>query len=367
MNEDGVSMESGKMDSRLRGKGARAHFCFAERWFCIGRFPVFPPHSVIPAQKDGRKGRGDRRGALARRGLLWQDSPMKLGVFDLTDPLPELKDPHVIALLRPWIDVGSVGTIAVTKLERYFGAKELGRISRPGNFYDFTRYRPIMRTIEGNRALNIPNTIINYAIREEPPDLLFFHLLEPQSFGEDYTDAILDVIDRLGVKQYVRIGGMYDAVPHTRPLMVTGSTTGAAAQKYGSVLSLRPSTYQGPTSIVNLVAEGVSSRNIEAVSVMVHLPQYVQLEEDYSGAARLLEILCSVYNLSKELADPERGRRQYREINNEVMRNQGLKSLIERLEVHYDSRSAGKEAEESVKLSPEVEKFLKEMGERFDS
>ena len=301
-------------------------------------------------------------------GLLWQDNTMKVGVFELIDPLPDLKEPHAIALLRPWIDVGSVGTIALTKLERHFGAKELGRIARPGNFYDFTRYRPIMRTTEGNRVLNIPNTIINYAVREEAPDLLFFHLLEPQAFGEDYTDSILEVIDKLGVKQYVRIGGMYDAVPHTRPLLVTGSTTGEAAKKYGDVLSLRPSSYQGPTSIVNLVAEGVSSRNIEAVSVMVHLPQYVQLEEDYSGAARLLEVLCSVYNLPKDLFDPERGRRQYREINNEVMRNQGLKTLIERLEVHYDSRSSGEANgdEETTKLSPEVVKFLNEMGERFD-
>ena len=294
---------------------------------------------------------------------------MEVGAFELTEPLPELKEPHIIAMLRPWIDVGSVGTIALTKLERHFGAKELGRISRPGNFYDFTRYRPLMRTVKGNRVLNIPNTIINYAIRDTAPDLLFFHMLEPQSFGEDYTEAILEVVDKLNIKQYVRIGGMYDAVPHTRPLLVTGSATGENAGKYADVLQLRPSSYQGPTSIVNLVAEGIEKRKIETVNVMVHLPQYVQLEEDYSGAARLLEILCAVYDLPKELCDTERGKRQYREVNNEVIRNQGLKGLIERLEAHYDSRSASKgtDEEDNTKLSPEVEKFLKEMGERFDS
>jgi predicted ATP-grasp superfamily ATP-dependent carboligase len=294
---------------------------------------------------------------------------MEVGAFELTEPLPELKEPHIIAMLRPWIDVGSVGTIALTKLERHFGAKELGRISRPGNFYDFTRYRPLMRTVEGTRALNIPNTIINYAIRDAAPDLLFFHMLEPQSFGEDYTDAILEVVDKLNIKQYVRIGGMYDAVPHTRPLLVTGSATGENAGKYADVLQLRPSNYQGPTSIVNLVAEGIEKRKIETVNIMVHLPQYVQLEEDYSGAARLLEILCAVYDLPKELCDTERGKRQYREVNNEVVRNQGLKGLIERLEIHYDSRPASKgiDEEDNTKLSPEVEKFLKEMGERFDS
>ena len=305
-------------------------------------------------------------GVLAHRGCVWQDSTMELGAFEFTEPLPDLKEPHVIAMLRPWIDVGSVGTIALTKLERHFGAKELGRLSRPGNFFDFTRYRPIVRNTEGNRVLNIPNTVLNYAVREEAPDLVFFHILEPQSFGEDYTDSILQVVDKLGIKQYVRIGGMYDAVPHTRPLMVTGSTKGENVEKFAELLQLRPSTYQGPTSIVNLVAEGVEARNIDSVSLMVHLPQYVQLEEDYAGAARLLEVLCAVYGLPMDLCDAERGQRQYSELNNEVARNQGLKALIERLEVHYDSRDTSTAAEEeSAKLSPEVEKFLNEMGQRF--
>lgn len=293
---------------------------------------------------------------------------MQVGGFELTEPLPKLKDPHIIAMLRPWIDVGSVGTIVLTKLERYFGAKELGRLSRPGNFFDFTRYRPIIRNSKDGRVLNIPNTVLNYAIREEAPDLLFFHILEPQSFGEDYTDSILQVVDKLGISQYLRIGGMYDAVPHTRPLMVTGSARGERVEKFAEVLQLRPSTYQGPTSIINLVAEGVEMRNIDSVSVMVHLPQYVQLEEDYAGAARLLEVLCTVYDLPMELCDAERGQRQYRELNNEVMRNQGLKALIERLEVHYDSRASSPSTseEEPARLSPEVEKFLSEMGERFN-
>ena len=269
-------------------------------------------------------------------------------------------------MLRPWVDVGNVSSLALTKLERHLGAKELGRLTRPGRFFDFTRYRPTLRTVEDHRILTIPNTVINYAQREEPPDLLFFHLLEPHAFAEDYTDCLLEIIKKLDVKQYVRIGGMYDAVPHTRPLMVTGSVRGQNVEKYADVLQLRQSTYEGPTSIVNLVADGLEKLAIESISIMVHLPQYVQLEEDYAGAARLLEVLCYVYHLPRELCDVERGRRQYLELNKEVARNPGLKSLIERLEAYYDSRSSGT-IEEPIKLFPEVEKFLREMGERFQN
>jgi len=28
---------------------------------------------------------------------------MRIGDFEFSEPLPELKDPHVLAVLRPWI------------------------------------------------------------------------------------------------------------------------------------------------------------------------------------------------------------------------------------------------------------------------
>ena len=83
---------------------------------------------------------------------------MRLGAFEINEPLPELHEPHVIAVLRPWINVGRVGTLALSRLEQHFGAKDLGQLARPGAFYDFTRYRPRTRFVNGKRVLNIPNT-----------------------------------------------------------------------------------------------------------------------------------------------------------------------------------------------------------------
>jgi hypothetical protein len=271
-------------------------------------------------------------------------------------------------MLRPWIDVGSVGTIALRKLERYFGAKELGRLSRPGNFYDFTRYRPIMRTVEGNRVLNIPNTIINYAVREEPPDLLFFHLLEPQSFGEDYTDAILDIVDKLGVKQYVRIGGMYDAVPHTRPLIVSGTLDGEPLTGVEGVIPRRRSPYQGPTSIMNLVTDRIGDMDIESMMLMVRLPQYVQLEEDHTGAARLLSVLCSLYDFPSELTVSRRGKRQYERVSHQMENDPVVKALVAQLEKDYDDNveSTLEERPEPSPLPPSVEEFLRDLGKDGD-
>ena len=53
---------------------------------------------------------------------------MQIGAFELNEPLPELRDPHVFAMVRPWVDVGSVGTLTLNRLERFMGSKELGRL-----------------------------------------------------------------------------------------------------------------------------------------------------------------------------------------------------------------------------------------------
>ena len=302
---------------------------------------------------------------------------MRIGAFELNEPVPELKDPHVFAMVRPWVDVGSVGTLTLNRLERFMGSKELGRLARPGTFFDFTRYRPNMRLVDGKREVKIPNSIIRYAITDDGPDYLFLHLMEPHSNGEDYTDSILEVVNHFNVKRYCRLGAMYDAVPHTRPLLVTGSLGNVQQNRPVANFKVRQSTYQGPTTIMNLLSEGIEKVGIESINFMVHLPQYVQLEEDYAGTSRMIEVLSSVYNnIPADLAPVRRGQRQYREFNSTLDRNTELKTLIQQMEAYYDAQLDSEEASSApadektastTKLSPEIERFLSELGGRLDS
>ena len=298
---------------------------------------------------------------------------MRIGAFEITEPIPELRDPHAFAMVRPWVDVGSVGTLTLTRLEHYLGSKELGRLVRPGEFFDFTRYRPTLRLVQGRREVTIPNSAIKFAKTENGPDYLFLHLMEPHSNSEDYTDSILEVIKHFGVKRYCRLGAMYDAVPHTRPLLVTGVLGSVPQIKPVPNFKIRRSSYQGPTTIMNLVAEGIEGLQIESMNFMVHLPQYLQLEEDYSGASRMLEVLSSFYDIiPSDLAPVRRGQRQYRELSAAVERNTELKALIQQMEAYYDAQLDSEESPTEAgppvpKLSPEIETFLSELGQRFDS
>ena len=125
---------------------------------------------------------------------------MRVGAFELKEPIPELNEPYVIATLRPWIDVNNVGTLVLNGLEAQFGARDLGKLAKPGNFFDFTRYRPTLYYEGGIRQVAVPNTTLRYARREGENDLLFLSLLEPHARAEVYIDSILRVLEMLKAK-----------------------------------------------------------------------------------------------------------------------------------------------------------------------
>ena len=285
---------------------------------------------------------------------------MRIGDFEFDEPLPELKDPHVLAVLRPWIDVGRVGTISLRRIERHLNATEIGRLVQPGRYYDFTRYRPRTRIRQGKRDYRIPSTTIKVAVRENGPDLVTLHLLEPHAYGEDFTDSVIEVMDRLGVKRYSLAGAMYDMVPHTRPLLVSGGSIDATNEAEYRSVRVRPSDYEGPTTVTHLVFQHAEAANIETRIFVVHLPQYFQVEEDFNGAARLTGILCQLYGLPSSLEDQERGSQQYESLQSIVTDKSEVSKLLGRLEERYDRENseAASGAAPVAPLSPQIEEFL---------
>ena len=292
---------------------------------------------------------------------------MKVGAFELYEPLPELRNTQAFAMLSPWIDVGGVGTSTLRSLETHFRASELGKLSRPGMFYDFTRYRPISSLVEGRRVIRIPNTVINYSQRGENGDSIFLHFLEPHAMGEVYVESVLKVLERLGVRRYCLLGGMYDVVPHTRPLIITGSASDLEGKL--KEVGVTDSRYQGPTSINILISEQALKRGIETMILIVHLPHYAQLEEDYSGQYALLSLVCHLYNLSIDLDRiKQTGEEQYQRISRAVEADPEVRELVRAMEKSYDEGLEETRPPGGMpRLSPEIERFLKEMEKRFES
>jgi len=286
--------------------------------------------------------------------------------FELVYPLPDLEQPRLLLTLQPWIDVGSVGTMTLGFLEQHWDAQEIGRLRRPGVFYDFSRYRPMLFRREGERHVAIPNTFLRYARSPSGGDWLFLHALEPHSHGEDYVEAVLGLIRQFGARQYTLIGSMYAPVPHTRPPVASGGAAGKDFREQVQRAGVKESSYEGPTTILATMPQMASGEGIETASIILQLPAYIQLERDYCGAESLLEILSRVYSLDLDTSPlHEESRRQREAMNESVAQNPQLQAMVAELERVYDSEKV-EPPEDKPELSPELEGFLKDVQTRLE-
>jgi len=288
---------------------------------------------------------------------------VKIGSFKLRTPVPECNEPYVLATLHPWIDVNNVGSMVLDELDAQFGAAELGRLSKPGDFYDFTRYRPAINLDEGIQGMSIPNTFIRYAKREGQNDLFLIRLLEPHAHAELFISSVVKLLKTFKARKYILLGSMYDSVPHTRPLLVSGYGMGEGARRDIKKVGALPITYHGPSSITNLITKEAAASGIDAVALIVSLPQYVVLEEDYLGKVRLMEILNMLYNIPVNKEDLERALEQRNLISARVENSHEVKVLLPQLESVYDMRIKAMEEGGAQSLTAEMEDLLwKTMG-----
>ena len=292
---------------------------------------------------------------------------MRLRAFDLSEPVPELKEPHALAIIQPWTDISKVGNLVLSCLEASLAAKDLGKLAQPGDFFDFTRYRPTLVRKENHSEIDVPNTIITYGTQTGSHDFLILRLLEPHMQAEEYIDSVVELLKTFGVKRYCLMGAMYDMVPYTRPILVTGSASNPELQNRLALDNIRHSDYQGPTTILSLIRDRVTKLGIETCNMMAHLPGYFMMEEDYRGEKRLMEVISSLYGFAMPREDLEKANQQEEQVRliaEQIMEQEPrLRQILKQLEDSYDSRFEKDKPE--TQLSPEVEKFLQDLERRF--
>jgi predicted ATP-grasp superfamily ATP-dependent carboligase len=294
----------------------------------------------------------------------------QIGPFDIVDPLPTLRDPRMLVVLQPWIDVGSVGTMALAFLGETFDAQPLGQLTRPGRFFDFTRYRPMLSREGGERKVTVPNTRMHHAPAQDGGgDWIFMHALEPHNNGEEFVEGLIELVGKLGVREYVMIGSMYAPVPHTRRPIASGGSSGEAMRQRLLANGVRDSNYEGPTTIMAILGASGPSLGIETTTMILQLPAYAQVERDYMGLEALLNLLSSLYGFTLDL-DPvrEEAERQRQALDETAQEDARLQVWLRELELAYDMEAKQQQAEETgdtTPLSPELEKFLHDVQNRW--
>ncbi len=293
---------------------------------------------------------------------------MRIGALEITEPVPDLFEPHALAIIPAWMDAGLSASMTMSLLDQTFKTQDLARLSRPGEFFDFTRFRPTLSRGTDRNNVILPNVTITHGARPDGSDFILLRLPEPNSIAEVYIDSIVDLLKTFKVKRYGLLGAVYDMVPYTRPLLATGSGSSEGLNNLLSDAGVASNDYEGPTTVLYMIGQQILQMGVETFNVIVHLPGYQTPENDYRGENKLLEIIDSIYGLPvpPELVDKAKEQTDQFNATAEqfLLQQPQLRVLLKQLEDNYDARVTDKK--EDIHLSPEVEKFLKELNTRFD-
>ncbi len=206
------------------------------------------------------------------------------GLYELVEELPELGQPVLIQALSGFIDAGGGVRLAREHLLETGSPTTVARFDLD-QLLDYRSRRPTMLFVEDHwesyEELSLSLHLLHD--RAGTPYLLLTGP-EPDLRWEGFTTAVIQLVERLGVRLTVGLGSIPMAVPHTRPTGVT-----AHATRPELILERQPWRHrvQVPASVGHLLEFRLGKQGHDALGFVAHVPHYLA-QSDYPAAAETL-------------------------------------------------------------------------------
>lgn len=239
--------------------------------------------------------------------------------------------------LSGFLDAGRAADIASAQL--LAGTGRLVATINPDAVLDYRARRPTMTYIVDHfAAIDLPQI----AVHELTDDRgRVFYLLtgpEPDYHWQRFADAVIEIVERLGITMTVGLAGVPWPTPHTRPLGITlHGTERDLLDDEPAVLG----TIEVPGHMSGLIELRLSEVGRPAMGVSAHVPHYLAQVEYPRAAMSLLQALSRITGLeisAEELRS--RAERAEAEVADQVGQSEEFASVLAALELQYDQMSA---------------------------
>ncbi len=279
--------------------------------------------------------------------------PSSVSLYELVDPR-DLIAPVLIAAFDGWVDAGSAATTALAVLAE--DGQDIATFD-VDLLYDYRARRPPLEIIDGRLSeLTWPELAVRHT-RLEERDLLILVGPEPDYRWRGFSAALIDLAGRLGVVEWISLGAIPAAVPHTRavPVMGTEATPGLLR---GDVIAGPAGTLHVPSALISAVELEIAATGIPALGYFAQVPHYVS-GPYATGAVALLKALGTHLGAaipSAELDDESRELRT--RLDGATGADETTRSYVERLEAMYDEQRLPSGDD----LISDIERFLRDQG-----
>ena len=248
---------------------------------------------------------------------------------------PTLNKPYLIIGFEGWPNAAEVSSFALQHLIDSLEAKKFASIPTE-NFYQISSLRPMAVIKEGRLIeLKSPGNHFYYVKNPLSNDLILFYGVEPHLRWNVFADLILDLAERFHVMQIFTIGGTYDYIPHTYPPMVSALFNHEELREKVIQAGLGLTEYSGPISIHTFILEAAKKRDLKAVSLWGHAPQYLQTR-NVKVVCSVLKRLMDLTQIEVDLSELENASDYFdQQVNHLVEQDPKLQEVISKLEEVY--------------------------------
>jgi hypothetical protein len=265
-----------------------------------------------------------------------------------------LESPVLIAAFDSWVDAGSASTNAAGLLAE--GATVIATFDAD-RLFDYRARRPSLEIVDGRpSSLAWPELSVKHA-RIGDRDLLVLAGPEPDYRWRALADAAVKLTKELGIAQWISLGSIPAAVPHTRPVPVLGTESQPGLLR-GDVRPGPAGLLRVPSAAISVLDVAVSEAGVPALGYFAQVPHYVN--GAYPPAAlALLNAVASHLGVELPLAALVGEAQAMRtRLDTATTLDESTREYITRLEAMVDEERlpAGDE------LISEIERFLRERG-----
>jgi predicted ATP-grasp superfamily ATP-dependent carboligase len=295
-------------------------------------------------------------------------------LYELTEELPDLGRPVLVQALTGFVDAGNAAYLTREHLLATLDARLVG-VFDADQLIDYRSRRPPMIFLEDHWEQYEEPSIGLYLLRDD--DGTPFLLLagpEPDLQWERFIAAVLDLVERHGVRLTVGLNAIPMAVPHTRPIGVTAHGT-----RRELIAGYEPWLHrvQVPGSAGNLLEYRLGQHGHDAMGFAVHVPHYLAQVEYPAAAQDLLESVSRATGLLLPTAELRASAEAVRaDVDKQIAQSEEARTLVRGLEEQYDAYVRGRRGPglladtgslpSADELGAELERFLAEQNRPND-
>jgi hypothetical protein len=242
---------------------------------------------------------------------------------------------HLVAGLTGFSDAGAAVTQFSQHLLDTLEVREIVQFDTDA-LLDYRARRPTMYFEHDHLTDYQPAKLSLYLVKDElgQPFLLLTGF-EPDFQWERFTQAVLQLVERYGVKDTTWVHAIPMPTPHTRPIGVTVS--GNRSELIEAMSIWRPRT-QVPTNALHLLEYRLAEAGHPTAGFVLLIPHYLSDTEYPMAAVSALESISAATGLIFPTDSLREENREFlQKVEDQVQKNAELQRLVGSLEERHDS------------------------------